>query len=175
MSLQGLVQIIPAPSRWWRRPHSISITLWPSWLAQALCAQPQDLLLRRSNHLALRRLLQIQLSAKRLTMVRPLQTNQQQGITNANRKQHQERQAVSRFHQAAKTTAEAQGDTPLQKIISVLAAMVAPGSHDQADRRHGSVLVQQHDVKPAFLGYKPPNFTGQTAFLRRAASASMTK
>lgn len=37
MSLQGLVQIIPAPSRWWRRPHSISITLWPSWLAQALC------------------------------------------------------------------------------------------------------------------------------------------
>ena len=28
---------IQPPSRWWRRPRSIQFTLWPSWLAQALC------------------------------------------------------------------------------------------------------------------------------------------
>jgi len=36
-SLQGFLQIIPPASRWWRRGKKIQITLWPDWLAQALC------------------------------------------------------------------------------------------------------------------------------------------
>jgi hypothetical protein len=40
MSFAGFMRIVPPASRWWRRPRSISITLWPTWLAQALC--PHD-------------------------------------------------------------------------------------------------------------------------------------
>jgi hypothetical protein len=38
MSLvSNFVQVINPPSRWWRRGHKLQITLWPDWLAQALC------------------------------------------------------------------------------------------------------------------------------------------
>jgi len=37
MSFAGFVQTISPPTRWWRRPHTFSISFWPSWLAQALC------------------------------------------------------------------------------------------------------------------------------------------
>jgi len=37
MSFAGFMMAIQPPSRWWRRPRSIQFTLWPSWLAQALC------------------------------------------------------------------------------------------------------------------------------------------
>jgi len=40
MSLANFVQILPAPTRWWRRGYKLQITLWPDWLAQALC--PHD-------------------------------------------------------------------------------------------------------------------------------------
>ena len=37
MSITGFVtQYIP-PSRWWRRAKSVTINIWPEWLAQALC------------------------------------------------------------------------------------------------------------------------------------------
>lgn len=25
------------PTKWWKRQHSITITIWPKWLAQKLC------------------------------------------------------------------------------------------------------------------------------------------
>lgn len=37
MSFTGFLQIVNAPSRWWRRGHSFRITIWPEWLAQRLC------------------------------------------------------------------------------------------------------------------------------------------
>jgi hypothetical protein len=37
MSLSNFMMSIPPVSRWWRREHKIQITLWPDWLAQALC------------------------------------------------------------------------------------------------------------------------------------------
>lgn len=60
--------------------------------------------------------------------------------------------------------AEAEGDTPLQKIISVLAAMVAPGVTTKQIDDMAAFLCKEHDVTPAFLGYKPPNFTGADGF-----------
>lgn len=29
------------PSRWWRRARTFQLTVWPSWLAQALCPHTQ--------------------------------------------------------------------------------------------------------------------------------------
>jgi hypothetical protein len=37
MSFSGFVHFVSAPSRWWRRPRNIQVTLWPTWLTQALC------------------------------------------------------------------------------------------------------------------------------------------
>ncbi len=37
MSITGFVQAYFKPSRWWRRRKSIEITVWPQFLAQALC------------------------------------------------------------------------------------------------------------------------------------------
>lgn len=37
MNFAGFLQTIAPPSRWWRRPKHIVISIWPSWLAQALC------------------------------------------------------------------------------------------------------------------------------------------
>ena len=32
-----MLEISRPPTRWWRRVHRISITVWPNWLAQRLC------------------------------------------------------------------------------------------------------------------------------------------
>jgi len=32
-----MMEIYQPPTRWWRRVHKISITVWPNWLAQRLC------------------------------------------------------------------------------------------------------------------------------------------
>jgi hypothetical protein len=37
MSLSAFLQAIVAPTRWWRRQRTIQVTIWPKWLAQALC------------------------------------------------------------------------------------------------------------------------------------------
>jgi hypothetical protein len=37
MSLSAFLQLYVKPSRWWRRQRSIQITVWPKFLAQALC------------------------------------------------------------------------------------------------------------------------------------------
>ena len=37
MSIAAFVQAYIRPSRWWRRGKSIEVTIWPSFLAQALC------------------------------------------------------------------------------------------------------------------------------------------
>ena len=37
MNFTGFMQVIPKPTHWWRRPHQIHFSLWPAWLAQALC------------------------------------------------------------------------------------------------------------------------------------------
>jgi len=37
MSLTAFLQQYVKPTRWWRRKRSIEITLWPRFLAQALC------------------------------------------------------------------------------------------------------------------------------------------
>src|SRR5271170_4931045 len=60
--------------------------------------------------------------------------------------------------------AEAEGDTPLQKIINVLAAMVAPGMTTKQIDDMAAFLCKEHGVTPAFLGYKPPNATVENGF-----------
>jgi hypothetical protein len=37
MSLSPFLQAIVQPSRWWRRQRTVEVTLWPRWIAQALC------------------------------------------------------------------------------------------------------------------------------------------
>ena|SRR5271157_2834814 len=37
MSLSAFIQQYIKPTRWWRRQRSIQITIWPKFLAQALC------------------------------------------------------------------------------------------------------------------------------------------
>jgi len=37
MSLSAFLQPYIKPSRWWRRKRSIQVTIWPQFLAQALC------------------------------------------------------------------------------------------------------------------------------------------
>jgi hypothetical protein len=37
MSLSAFLQQYVKPSRWWRRQRTIQITVWPKFLAQALC------------------------------------------------------------------------------------------------------------------------------------------
>jgi Zn ribbon nucleic-acid-binding protein len=37
MSLTALLQQYVKPSRWWRRHKTIQVTIWPRFLAQALC------------------------------------------------------------------------------------------------------------------------------------------
>jgi hypothetical protein len=38
MSLSPFLQAIVKPTRWWRRQRTIQVTVWPRWLAQALCS-----------------------------------------------------------------------------------------------------------------------------------------
>lgn len=37
MSLSAFLQAYIKPTRWWRRHKTVQITVWPRWLAQALC------------------------------------------------------------------------------------------------------------------------------------------
>jgi DNA-directed RNA polymerase subunit RPC12/RpoP len=37
MNIAGFVQAYIKPSRWWRRRKSVEVTIWPQFLAQALC------------------------------------------------------------------------------------------------------------------------------------------
>src|SRR5260370_1275305 len=37
MSFAGFLQEYVKPSRWWRRQKTVEITIWPRFLAQALC------------------------------------------------------------------------------------------------------------------------------------------
>jgi hypothetical protein len=39
------VRIYSKPSRWWRRRHLITITIWPSWLAESLCPHKGDIMI----------------------------------------------------------------------------------------------------------------------------------
>jgi hypothetical protein len=37
MSFAAFLQQYVKPSRWWRRHRTVQVTIWPRWLAQALC------------------------------------------------------------------------------------------------------------------------------------------
>ena len=37
MSLSAFLQQYVKPTRWWRRRRTIQFTVWPRWIAQALC------------------------------------------------------------------------------------------------------------------------------------------
>lgn len=55
-------------------------------------------------------------------------------------------------------------DSPLQSMIEVLAKMVTPGISTKQIDSMGAFLCETHKVKPAFLGYKPPNFGGESGY-----------
>lgn len=55
-------------------------------------------------------------------------------------------------------------DSPLQGILEVLAAMVAPGVTTKGIDDMAAFLIKMHNCKPAFLGYKPPNFGGEEGY-----------
>lgn len=55
-------------------------------------------------------------------------------------------------------------DSPLQKIIETLATLVTPGVTTKQIDDMAAFLVKEHGVKPAFLGYKPPNFGGAEGY-----------
>lgn len=55
-------------------------------------------------------------------------------------------------------------NSPLQKILDVLSTMVVPGVTTKQIDDMAAFLCKEHGVKPAFLGYKPPNFGGERGF-----------
>jgi methionyl aminopeptidase len=55
-------------------------------------------------------------------------------------------------------------NSPLQKILESLSAMVAPGVTTKQIDNMAAFLCREHNVTPAFLGYKPPNFGGKDGF-----------
>jgi methionyl aminopeptidase len=55
-------------------------------------------------------------------------------------------------------------DSPLQKILDTLVVMVTPGVTTKQIDDMAGFLCKEHGVKPAFLGYKPPNFGGKEGF-----------
>lgn len=55
-------------------------------------------------------------------------------------------------------------DSPLQAILNALAAMVSPGVTTKQIDDMAAFLCREHKVTPAFLGYKPPNFGGETGY-----------
>jgi methionyl aminopeptidase len=55
-------------------------------------------------------------------------------------------------------------ETLLNGIISALAAMVAPGVTTKQLDEQAERLCAVHGVKPAFKGYKPPNFGKEEGF-----------
>ena len=45
MSLTAFLQQYVKPTRWWRRRRTIQLTIWPRWIAQALCPhKPKQLI-----------------------------------------------------------------------------------------------------------------------------------
>lgn len=54
--------------------------------------------------------------------------------------------------------------SPLQEILETLSKMVAPGVTGKQLDESASFLCRNANVKPAFLGYKPPNFGGPDGF-----------
>jgi methionyl aminopeptidase len=55
-------------------------------------------------------------------------------------------------------------DTLLNSILRTLAAMVAPGVTTISLDEQAERLCNLHNVKPAFKGYKPPNFGGENGY-----------
>lgn len=55
-------------------------------------------------------------------------------------------------------------NSPLHKILETLEALVVPGATTKQIDDMAAFLCKEHDVKPAFLGYKPPNFGGKDGF-----------
>ena len=55
-------------------------------------------------------------------------------------------------------------NSPLQKILETLATLVVPGHNTKQIDDMAAFLCKEHDVKPAFLGYKPPNFGGAEGY-----------
>ena len=55
-------------------------------------------------------------------------------------------------------------DTLLNSILNTLAAMVAPGVTTKLLDEQAEALCRLHNVTPAFKGYKPPNFGGESGY-----------
>ncbi len=55
-------------------------------------------------------------------------------------------------------------NTILNNILDALSAMVAPGVATKSLDEQAEALCRLHDVKPAFKGYKPPNFGGEFGY-----------
>lgn len=55
-------------------------------------------------------------------------------------------------------------DSPLSLILETLAAMTAPGITTKLLDEQAERLCGLYDVKPAFKGYKPPNFGGENGY-----------
>lgn len=54
--------------------------------------------------------------------------------------------------------------SPLQQILETLSSMVVVGATGKQLDSMAAFLCKEHGVKPAFLGYKPPNFGGSEGF-----------
>jgi methionyl aminopeptidase len=54
--------------------------------------------------------------------------------------------------------------SPLQQILEVLSASVVAGATGVELDDQCAALIRLHGCKPAFLGYKPPNFGGPEGF-----------
>jgi methionyl aminopeptidase len=54
--------------------------------------------------------------------------------------------------------------SPLSEMLKTLGDMVTPGVTGKFIDSFATNLCKLHDVKPAFLGYKPPNFGGKEGF-----------
>jgi methionyl aminopeptidase len=55
-------------------------------------------------------------------------------------------------------------NSPLHKILETLSALVTPGATTKQIDDMAAFLCREHNVKPAFLGYKPPNFGGPEGY-----------
>ena len=55
-------------------------------------------------------------------------------------------------------------ESPLQKIIDVLALQVREGMTGIQLDEQCAALIRLHNCTPAFLGYKPLNFGGETGY-----------
>lgn len=55
-------------------------------------------------------------------------------------------------------------ETILNGILNTLAAMVSPGITTKYLDEQAELMCSIHNVKPAFKGYKPPNFGGENGY-----------